>query len=67
MDEDTLKWVIPIIVGVIGGIVGWIGKQFKYRREVKRQAVEDADKAIKATIAHLEELITKTKKNGNGR
>jgi tetratricopeptide (TPR) repeat protein len=59
MDSSILGWIIPLS-GIVGGAIGWVGKQYQYRREAKRQAGLDADETLKEKKTLLEELISKT-------
>jgi tetratricopeptide (TPR) repeat protein len=59
MDSQILIGLIPVAV-VVGGAVGWLGRQYQYHREAKRQAGLDADQTLKEKKFLLEELISKT-------
>ncbi len=60
MDGGILTLVISGAV-LVGGAIGWLGRQYWYRREAKRQAAHDASAILKEKKALLEDRIAKTK------
>lgn len=63
MDGGTLTLVISG-AALIGGAIGWLGRQYWYRREARRQAAYDASESLKGKKALLEDKIAKTKDSG---
>ncbi len=58
--------LIAIIISVaipFGGAVGWFVRQCQYRREIKRQASNDAGNILKERKKLIEEMISKTSDN----
>jgi len=63
MDGGTLTLVISG-AALVGGAIGWLGRQYWYRREARRQAAHDASDLLKEKKALLEDRIAKTKDSG---
>jgi len=60
MDGGILTLVISG-AALIGGAIGWLGRQYWYRREAKRQAAQDAVTTLKERKILLEDMISNTK------
>ena len=56
MDSGILAWIIPISA-ILGGALGWLGRQYQYHREARRQATFDASQILKEKKALIEEQI----------
>lgn len=52
--------LIISIATIVGGAVGWLFRQYRYRRESKRQAAYDAGEVLSNRKTLLEEMISKT-------
>lgn len=63
MDGGMLVLIISA-AALAGGAIGWLGRQYWYRREARRQAAHDASESLKEKKALLEDKIAKTKDSG---
>jgi tetratricopeptide (TPR) repeat protein len=63
MDGGILALIIPAAV-LAGGAVGWLIRQYRYRRESQRQAAHDASETLKDKKTTLEDMISKIEDAG---
>src|SRR3990172_12638593 len=56
MDGGFLAWIIPV-AAIVGGAVGWMGRQYWHHREARIQAGNDARALLKDKRKLLFELL----------
>ncbi len=59
-----IQTLIISVAILVGGAIGWLFRQYQYRRAAKREAAHDASESLKEQKALLEDKIAKTKDSG---